>query len=90
MVDNLKNGIIYTHDEAAKILDRIDDILVRYGVRVPSPEDEDGDRGEYEDGLYGSTYDELLAIIEERIKAIVKAARNENCVVIPDKFSGDY
>lgn len=85
---NLKNGYVYTHDEAAKILDKIDDVLVKYDIRVPSPEDEDDDR--HETGLHGSTYDELFNYVEDRLKAIIKVVQTGNYVIIPDKFSGNY
>ena len=32
---------IYTHNEAAEIVDLFEDVLDRYGIRVPFPEDDD-------------------------------------------------
>lgn len=85
----LKNTI-YTRDEAAKIVDKFDDVLVKYDVFVPSPEDDDDDRGIGETGLYGSTYDDLLNYVEDRIKAVIKVVQTGDYLIVPDKFSGNY
>lgn len=56
--------VIFTHDEAASIVDLFDDILCRYEIKVPSPEDDEREP-DNETGLYGSTYSDLLDEVEE-------------------------
>ena len=57
---------IYTHDEAALIIERFENILSQYGIHVPSPEDDDRDEDDMV-GLYGSTYGNLLDDTEDMI-----------------------
>lgn len=54
---------IYTHDEAALIVEEFEIVLEKYGVKIPSPED---DEREKDNGatLYGSTYSDLLDSVE--------------------------
>lgn len=54
---------IYTHDEAALIVEEFETVLEKYGVKIPSPED---DEREKDNGatLYGSTYSDLLDSVE--------------------------
>lgn len=64
---------IYTHTEAANIVDLFENVLDKYDIRVPSPEDDQ--RGEENDAkLYGSVYDKLLDDVENSlINLLVKA-----------------
>ena len=54
---------IYTHDEAVLIVEEFENVLEKYGVKIPSPED---DEREKDNGatLYGSTYSDLLDSVE--------------------------
>lgn len=79
---------IYTHDEAARIIDMFEEILSRYDIKVPSPEDDDRDP-EDDIGLYGSVYSDLLDDVEWRLKAIIEVAQR-GAEVITDTFSGTY
>ena len=57
---------IYTHDEAARIVDLFEAVLDRFGIRVPSPEDaERGDDNEAK--LYGTVYGDLLDGVENAL-----------------------
>ena len=80
-------GKIYTHDEASRILEAFEDVLSRYNIHVPSPED---DEREPDDliGLYGSTYSELLDDIESRLIDLISAAKS-GAEVITDVYSGN-
>ena len=80
---------IYTHDEAARILDAFDDILSKHGIKVPSPEDDQRDP-KNEAGLYGSTYSDLLDFVENRLIELLDIQRNEDPDVIIGVFSGNY
>ena len=35
----MNDNAIYTHDEAARIVELFEDVLDEYGIKVPSPED---------------------------------------------------
>ena len=54
---------IYTHDEAALIVEEFETVLEKYGVKIPSPEDDEREE-DNEATLYGSTYSDLLDSIE--------------------------
>ena len=54
---------IFTHDEAAEIVELFEDVLERYNITVPSPEDDEREL-ENTARLYGTTYWELLDDVE--------------------------
>jgi hypothetical protein len=85
----LNSKIIYTHDEAAKIIEYFEDILSRYNIYIPSPEDEDRDEDDMV-GLYGSTYSELLDDIESKILSILELYNEPYVEIIEGEFSGEY
>ena len=62
--------MIYTHDEATRIVECFDEILCRYEIRVPSPEDDERDE-ESAVGLYGSTYGEILDEVENTLISLL-------------------
>ena len=78
---------IYTHDEAAWIVDRLEEVLSKYDIYVPSPEDDEREPDNMV-GLYGSTYSDLFDEIEDRIKNIIARVKNGD-EIIYDKFSGN-
>lgn len=77
---------IYTHDEAAIILEAFEELLSNYGIKIPSPEDDDREE-DNEAVLYGSIYDELLSTIEDRLINIL-AKHTPGTEIITDTFSG--
>ena len=79
---------IYTHDEAARIIDKFEDVLSRYDIRVPSPDDDEREP-DNDVGLYGSTYAELLDDIEEILVEILNR-KGAGCDVVTYVFSGDF
>ena len=58
--------MIYTEDEAVRILEIVEEVLDRYEIKVPSPEDDE--RGEDNDTpLYGSVYWGMVYEIEQNL-----------------------
>lgn len=78
---------IYTHDEAALIIEEFENILDEYGIKVPSPEDDERD-DENSAPLYGNTYSDLLDVIENILIEILDR-HSANTEIIRDEFSGD-
>lgn len=56
---------IYTHNEAANLIEVFEDTLIADGIRVPSPDDDDREADDL--GLYGATYSDLLDEIEDAL-----------------------
>ena len=77
---------IYTRDEAADILDLFENVLDRYGIKVPSPEDDEREADD-EAKLYGSVYYELLDGVENALNELFKR-HTSNTQVIYGIFSG--
>ena len=78
---------IYTRDEAAKIVEMFENILVENGISVPSPEDDDNL------GLYGSVYSDLLDGVEDTLVKIIlrrgpHGPKNKLTEVNVGQFSG--
>ncbi len=69
--ENEKPGTIYTHDEAARIVDLFESVLDRYGIKVPSPEDDER-ADDNEAKLYGTVYGDLLDGIENALIELLK------------------
>ncbi len=90
-----KKGIfepIYTRDEAAKIVEMFENILVENGISVPSPEDEDREPDD-DLGLYGSVYSDLLDRVEDALVKIIlrrgpHGPKNKLAEVNVGQFSG--
>lgn len=78
--------MIYTRNEAADILEKFEDVLISNGICVPSPEDDERDKEDMV-GLYGSTYYDLLDIVEQKIVEILKR-RGDGELFVPDSFGG--
>lgn len=80
--------IIYTHDEAAEIVDLFDFVLLDHDICVPSPEDYERADDDML-GLYGSTYSYLLDQVEGHLNALLSRCKNGE-EVVAGKFSGRY
>lgn len=79
---------IYTHDEAAQIIELFESILSNYGIKVPSPEDDERE-ADNEASLYGSVYSELLDEVEARLVCLLnKYSKSDG--VVTDEFSGTW
>lgn len=51
----MNDNAIFTHDEAARIVELFEDVLDEHGIKVPSPEDDERDP-DNEAKLYGSVF----------------------------------
>lgn len=80
------DDIIYTHDEASRILEWFDDLLSEYGIVVPSPEDDQREEDNCA-ALYGSTYADLMDRIENALVDLLSRTKN-GAEVIPYAYSG--
>lgn len=79
---------IYTHDEAARLVDAFDEVLSQHNIHVPSPEDDEREEDSMV-GLYGSTYSDLLDYVENKLVDIIGTAKTGAEVVVGE-FSGNY
>jgi len=69
--------MVNTHNLTADILELVDNFLGTFGIRVPSPEDDEREP-DNDAALYGSTYAELMDSIEPMIvDAVERAAAGE-------------
>ena len=78
---------VYTHDEAARIVELFEDILSQYNIHVPSSDDSERDADNMI-GLYGDTYADLLDDVESNLIDIIERIR-KNSDVIEYEFSGN-
>jgi len=84
----MKPNTIYTHDEAARILELFENVLMENGISVPSPEDDERDDDDRL-GLYGSTYSDLLDSVEEILIGVCGDAASGS-EVVSHEFSGTF
>ena len=86
---------IYTRDEAARIVEMFENILVENEISIPSPEDDDREPDD-KLGLYGSVYSDLLDSVENALIAIIirRGPHGDHIKdlneVITGEFSGNY
>ena len=71
---------IYTHDEAALIIEEFETVLEKYGITIPSPEDDEREE-DNEATLYGSTYSDLLDSVEGMLISLLNRRANGAPVV---------
>ena len=62
---------LYTRDYALLIMEQFEDVLSKYDICVPSDEDDEREEDDMI-GLYGSTYSDLIDVIERIIIDAVK------------------
>ena len=77
---------IYTHDEAALIVELFEDLLDRCNVKLPSPEDDEREP-DNDAPLFGSTYFDLLDSVEENLISMLNK-HTADTEIVPDVFSG--
>lgn len=78
--------VIYTHDEAALIVELFESVLFQYNITVPSPEDDERAQDDNV-GLYGSTYSDLLDKVEENLISVLNK-HSRGTKIIQSVFSG--
>ncbi len=81
-----KSVKIYTHDEAALIVEMFEDILDAYGIKVPSPEDDERE-ADNAATLYGSVYSNLLDKVEASLISVLDRCKNDP-EIVKYEFSG--
>lgn len=69
--------MVYTHSEAADIVEMFEDVLDEYNIRIPSTEDDERDP-DNDAKLYGTTYFNLLDRVEGKLLAVIKRAKKED------------
>lgn len=89
--DAIKNSTkmenIYTHDEAASIIEVFEDLLSAHDIKVPSPEDDERE-DDNDAAFYGSVYSNLLDQVETILIKMLE--RGRNAAVISHEFSGTF
>lgn len=78
---------IYTHDEAALIVEMFEDILDAHNIKIPSPEDDERE-ADNEAKLYGSVYSGLLDMVENSIIDLLSRSKR-GAAVVENVFSGN-
>lgn len=79
---------IYTHDEAARIVEMLESVLEEHNICVPSPEDDEREEDNMV-GLYGSTYGDLLDEVESSLIDLIEKAKKPH-ETVKYEFSGTY
>lgn len=79
---------VYTHDEAGKIIELFESLLIDNDVIIPSPEDDEKEE-DNEAALYGSTYSDLMDEIEYILIDIVERIK-DGAGYIPNEYSGNW
>lgn len=84
----MSDNVIYSRDVSAEIVGIFEGVLERYGITVPSPEDDDKEP-ENDAKLYGSVYWNMVNEIEEILLNYTSAIRAlPNAEVVSWEFSG--
>lgn len=81
-----KADVVYTHDEATGILEAFENLLIDNHIVLPSPEDDDREE-DNEAALYGSTYSDLLDVVEAILVDVAFRIKT-GAEVIPYEYSG--
>ena len=81
-----KPGFIYTHDEAALIVDVFESILDECNIKIPSPEDDEREP-DNDAKLYGSVYSRVLDEVEDMIYELLHR-HTDDTVIVVGEFSG--
>lgn len=72
---------IYTKNLAADIVEMFEDVLDKYDIYVPSPEDDERGRPENEAKLYGSVYWDLLDNVETFIADMLEEKMPDDKII---------
>ena len=80
LVQLLNENTIYTHGEAARIVELFEDVLDEHDIKIPSSE-EDEHEPDNETKLYGSVYWNLIDGVEESIINLLQAHKYDTTVI---------
>lgn len=86
----MNNKVIYTHDIAASIVEKFEDVLSANEIYVSSPEDDERPEND-KIGLYGSTYYNLVDEVENILIELINKAREGSTGtydVVTDVYGG--
>lgn len=64
---------IYTRTEACTIVEAFEDVLDKYNIRVPSPEDEE--RSSDDGALYGTVFWDLVDYVENALIELLERSK---------------
>lgn len=78
---------VYTHDEAARIVEAFEDVLIKNNIRVPSPEDDE--REEYDCGLYGTVFADLMDYVEDILVDLCRINPSDAEIIVGE-YSGEF
>lgn len=83
---------MYPHNWATAIVEILEDVLDKYDIFVPSPEDDERDWPENKARLYGSKYADILDPIEECLRYFRKSTEDLifNAIIIVTDEIGPY
>ena len=76
----INENTIYTHGEAARIVELFEDVLDEHDIKIPSSE-EDEHEPDNETKLYGSVYWNLIDGVEESIINLLQAHKYDTTVI---------
>ncbi len=82
----MNNKEVYTHDEAALIIEMFEEILEDNGIIIPSPEDSEREP-DNKACLYGSVYSDLLDAVEDNLISMLQKQK-DGAEVVSYEFSG--
>ena len=82
----MNDNAIFTHDEAARIVELFEDVLDEHGIKVPSPEDDEREP-DNEAKLYGSVYWDILDDVENSIIGLLHK-HEQGAEIVKYVFSG--
>ena len=80
-----ENNVIFTHKEAADIVDAFEGVLIANNISVPSPEDDERDKDD-KLGLYGSVYDDLLDYVEDKLIFLLEQEKKTDAKIVKHTF----
>lgn len=86
-MSEINEKLIHTHNVATEILDKVEDVLDKYDITVPSLEDEDREE-DNSARLYGSTYSDLLDDIELTLLELCAKVKH-GFEIVPYIYGGD-
>lgn len=80
---------IYTRDEAARIVELFEVVLDKYGITIPSPDD-DQRESDNDVALYGTTYWDLVDDVESALIKVLGRQGGSLEDVVSYEFSGRF
>lgn len=86
--EEINKHIIYTHNEAAGIVNLFEEILDKHNIKIPSPEDDECSE-DNSAALYGTVYGNLLDEVETILLEIIFQVQHGETDIVAYEFSGN-